>query len=87
MVIYSTTNDKPVLGRMTFCQMLTKSHSVYRGETKKLLQLRDGGILLSSHQHKPPFFRFPPPPIDIYEFQVYNYFSTLFILAFGRVVI
>ena len=61
--------------------MLTKGHSIYRGETEKLLQLRDGGILLSSHQHKPPFFRFPPPPIDIYEFQVYNYFSTLFILA------
>ena len=34
---------------------------MYRGKGKKLLQLRVSGILLSSHQHKPPFFRFPPP--------------------------
>lgn len=28
-----------------------------------------------------PHFFGSTPPIDIYEFQVYNYFSTLFILA------
>ena len=57
MVIYSTTNDKPVLGeivKMGLCQMLTKGHSMYNG--KKLLQLRVSGIHISSHQHKPPFF-------------------------------
>ena len=35
MVIYSTTNDKPVLGeivKMGLCQMLTKGHSMHNGE-------------------------------------------------------
>ena len=65
MIIYSTTNDKPVLGeiaKMGLCQMLTKGHCMSRGETEKLLILRSGGILVSSHHCKPPFFRFPPPP-------------------------
>lgn len=34
---------------------------MHRGEVKKLLQLRVSGILVSSHQHKPPFFRHSPP--------------------------
>ena len=37
MVIYSTTNDKPVLGeivKMGLCQNLTKGHSMSRGELK-----------------------------------------------------
>ena len=64
MVIYYTTRDKPVLGeivKMGLCQMLTKGHSMYRGETEKLLQLRVSGILVSSHHCKPPFFSVPAP--------------------------
>ena len=66
MVIYYTTRDKPVLGeivKMGLCQMLTKGHCMYRGETEKLLQLRVSGIHISSQPCKPPFFRFPPPPL------------------------
>ena len=69
MVIYSTTRDKPVLGeivKMGLCQMLTKGHSVYRGETEKLLILRSGGILISSQPCKPPFFRFAPPLLTFF---------------------
>ena len=85
MVIYYTTRDKPVLGeivKMGLCQMLTKGHSMYNG--KKLLQLRVSGILISSQPCKPPFFRFPPPPLDIFWRMVYNYFCCYFILVFGR---
>ena len=85
MVIYSTTRDKPVLGeivRTGLCQMLTKGHSMYNG--KKLLILRSGGIHISSHQHKPPFFFGSAPPLDIFWRVVYNYFCCYFILAFGR---
>ena len=67
MVIYSTTRDKPVLGeiaKMGLCQMLTKGHSMYNG--KKLLQLRVSGILVSSHQHKPPFFSAPAPLLTFF---------------------
>ena len=67
MVIYYTTRDKPVLGeivKMGLCQMLTKGHCMYNG--KKLLQLRVSGILISSHQHKPPFFRFSPPLLTFF---------------------
>ena len=38
MVIYSTTNDKPVLGeivKMGLCQMLTKGHCMYNGKPRK----------------------------------------------------
>ena len=67
MVIYSTTNDKPVLGeivKMGLCQMLTKGHCMYNG--KKLLQLRVSGILISSQPCKPPFFRFAPPLLTFF---------------------
>ena len=67
---------------MGLCQMLTKGHSMYNG--KKLLQLRVSGIHISSHHCKPPFFFGSRPPLDIFWRAVYNYFSTLFILAFGR---
>ena len=86
MVIYSTTRDKPVLGeivKMGLYQMLTKGHSMYRGETEKLLQLRVSGIHISSHQHKPPFFFGSAPPLDIFWRVVYNYFCYYFILVFG----
>ena len=69
MVIYSTTRDKPVLGeivKMGLCQMLTKGHSMYRGETEKLLQLRVSGILVSSHHCKPPFFSVPAPLLTFF---------------------
>ena len=80
MVIYSTTRDKPVLGeivKMGLCQMLTKGHSMYRGETEKLLQLRSGGIHISSHQHKPPFFSAPPPLLTFFGEWCIIIFATI----------
>ena len=64
MVIYSTTRDKPVLGEMRerdFVKCRQKGILWITAKPEKLLQLRVSGILVSSHQHKPPFFRFPPP--------------------------
>ena len=50
---------------MGLCQMLTKGHSMYIGETEKLLILRSGGILVSSpHLALPIFPDSPPSPID-----------------------
>ena len=69
MVIYSTTRDKPVLGeivKMGLCQMLTKGHCMYRGETEKLLILRSGGIHISSQPCKPPFFSVPAPLLTFF---------------------
>ena len=69
MVIYYTTRDKPVLGeivKMGLCQMLTKGHCMYRGETEKLLQLRVSGILISSQPCKPPFFSASPPLLTFF---------------------
>ena len=86
MVIYSTTRDKPVLGeivKMGLCQMLTKGHSMYRGGLKNSSSCVSVEYTSQATSTNPHFFRFPPP-LDIFWRVVYNYFSTLFILAFGR---
>ena len=86
MVIYSTTRDKPVLGeivKMGLCQMLTKGHCMYRGRPKNSSSCVSVEYSSQATTANPHFFRFHPP-LDIFWRAVYNYFSTLFILAFGR---
>lgn len=65
---------------MGLCQMLTKGHSIYRGESKNSSSCVTVEYSSQANTANPHFFG-STPPIDIYEFQVYNYFSTLFILA------
>ena len=86
MVIYSTTRDKPVLGeivKMGLCQMLTKGHCMYRGRPKNSSSCVSVEYTSQANTANPHFFRLRPP-LDIFWRVVYNYFSTLFILAFGR---
>lgn len=86
MVIYSTTRDKPVLGeivKMGLCQMLTKGHCMYRGRPKNSSSCVS--VEYSSQAlHTNPHFFGSRPPLDIFRFQVYNYFCCYFILVFGR---
>ena len=86
MVIYSTTRDKPVLGeivKMGLCQMLTKGHSMYRGRLKTPPVACQWNTRLKPPAQT-PIFSVRTPPLDIFWRVMYNYFSTLFILAFGR---
>lgn len=65
MVIYSTTNDKPVLGeivKMGLCQMLTKGHSMYRGRLKNSSSCVTVEYSSQANTANPHFFGFHPPP-------------------------
>lgn len=79
MVIYSTTNDKPVLGRMTFCQMLTKSHSVYRGRPKNSSSCVAMEYSSQATSTNPHFFGSHPPPCWFLG-RVVNLFNFVMIL-------
>ena len=86
MIIYYTTRDKPVLGeivKMGLCQMLTKGHCMYRGRPKNSSSCVSVEYSSQAYTANPRFFG-SRPPLDIFWRVVYNYFSTLFILAFGR---
>ena len=64
MVIYSTTNDKPVLGeivKMGLCQMLTKGRSVYRGRPKNSSYCVAVEYSSQANTANPHFFGSHPP--------------------------
>ena len=63
--------------------MLTKGHCMYNGKT-----LKTPPVACQWNTHLKPTLQTPiffgsTPPLDIFSVQVYNYFSTLFILVFG----
>ena len=69
MVIYSTTNDKPVLGeiaKMGLCQMLTKGHSMSRGRPKNSSSCVSVEYTSQATSTNPPFFRFAPPLLTFF---------------------
>ena len=64
MVIYSTTNDKPVLGeivKMGLCQMLTKGHCMHRGRPKNSSSCVSVEYSSQANTANPHFFGFHPP--------------------------
>ena len=68
MVIYSTTRDKPVLGEIVktgLCQMLTKGHSMYRGDRKTPPVACQWNTHLKPPAQTPIFFG-SRPPLDIF---------------------
>ena len=67
---------------MGLCQMLTKGYSMSRGKNSSYCVAVE--YTSQANPANPHFFRFPPPPLDIFWRVMYNYFSTLFILVFGR---
>ena len=86
MVIYSTTNDKPVLGEMRkwdFVKCWQKVILCIEGDRKTPPVECQWNTRLKPPAQT-PIFSVSTPPLDIFSVQVYNYFSTLFILAFGR---
>ena len=87
MIIYSTTNDKPVLGeiaKMGLCQMLTKGHCIYNGKPQKTPPVACQWNTPLKPTLQTPIFSVRTPPLDIFWRVVYNYFCYYFILAFGR---
>lgn len=86
MVIYSTTRDKPVLGEMRerdFVKCWQKGIVYIEGDRKTPNIACQWNTHLKPPAQTPIFFG-SRPPLDIFWRVVYNYFSTLFILAFGR---
>ena len=89
IVIYSTTNDKPVLGeiaKMGLCQILKRCILCIEGDRKTPPVACQWNTRLKPTLQT-PIFSVPTPPLDIFSVQVYNYFSTLFILALQGVMI
>ena len=68
---------------MGLCQMLTKGHSMYRGDRKPPPVACQWNTRLKPTLQT-PFFSVRTPPLDIFRRVVYNYFCYYFIMLAGR---
>ena len=84
MVIYSTTNDKPVLGEMWKWDFdETWQKGILCITPKNSSSCVSVEYPSQANPANPHFFG-SHPPLDIFWRVVYNYFCCYFILAFGR---